>query len=82
MTDPLNSLLYLGRQPILGREQQLLAYALVLQDGLIASDGASDGNDHTLADAAKISKTTLMVKAKRNCNDWFKLLCRRTIPNP
>lgn len=51
MTDPLNSLLYLGRQPILGREQQLLAYALVLQDGLIASDGASDGNDHTLADA-------------------------------
>ena len=51
MTDPLNSLLYLGRQPILGREQQLLAYALVLQDGLIASDGANDGNDHTLADA-------------------------------
>lgn len=29
----------------------MLAYALVLQDGLIASDGASDGNDHTLADA-------------------------------
>ena len=51
MTDLAHSDGFLGRQPILGREQQLLAYALVLQDGLIASDGANDGNDHTLADA-------------------------------
>lgn len=56
MTDSLNSLLYLGRQPILGREQQLLAYALVLHEGLIAaegvaSDGSGEGGDHTLADA-------------------------------
>lgn len=51
MTDPLNALLYLGRQPILGREQQLLAYALVLQDGLIAPEGADDNVDHTIADA-------------------------------
>ena len=38
MTEPLTPLRYLGRQPILGREQQLLAYALVLHDGLIAAD--------------------------------------------
>ena len=51
MTAPLNSLQYLGRQPILGREQQLLAFALVLQDGLIAAEGPSDDVDNTVASA-------------------------------
>ena len=51
MTDPLSSLLYLGRQPILGREQQLLAFALALQDGLIAREGSAEAADATLADA-------------------------------
>lgn len=51
MTAPLNSLLYLGRQPILGREQQLLAFALVLQDGLIATEGANEDVDNTIASA-------------------------------
>ena len=51
MTDPLYSLLYLGRQPILGREQQLLAFALALQDGLIASEGGEQQAETTLAGA-------------------------------
>ena len=51
MTAPLNSLQYLGRQPILGREQQLLAFALVLQDGLIAAECPSEDVDNTVASA-------------------------------
>lgn len=50
-TNPANTLLYLGRQPILGREQQLLAFALVLQDGMIASEGAGENVDSPLAQA-------------------------------
>lgn len=51
MTDTSNSLLYLGRQPILGREQQLLAYALVLHDGLVATEDADECTDSTIASA-------------------------------
>ena len=50
-TNPANTLLYLGRQPILGREQQLLAFALVLQDGMIVSEGAGENIDTPLAQA-------------------------------
>lgn len=50
-TNPANTLLYLGRQPILGREQQLLAFALVLQDGMIASEGTGENVDNPLAQA-------------------------------
>ena len=50
-TNPANTLLYLGRQPILGREQQLLAFALVLQDGMIVSEGAGENVDTPLAQA-------------------------------
>jgi len=50
-TNPANTLLYVGRQPILGREQQLLAFALVLQDGMIASEGIGDNVDNPLAQA-------------------------------
>jgi EAL and modified HD-GYP domain-containing signal transduction protein len=34
--------LFLGRQPILGREQQLLAYALFFRDGMIATGNRAD----------------------------------------
>ena len=50
-TNPANTLLYVGRQPILGREQQLLAFALVLQDGMIASEGTGEYVDNPLAQA-------------------------------
>ena len=50
-TNPANTLLYLGRQPILGREQQLLAFALVLQDSMIVSEGAGENIDTPLAQA-------------------------------
>ena len=50
-TNPATTLLYLGRQPILGREQQLLAFALVLQDGMIVSEGAGENVDTPLAQA-------------------------------
>lgn len=50
-TNPANTLLYVGRQPILGREQQLLAFALVLQDGMIASEGPGENVDNPLAQA-------------------------------
>lgn len=50
-TNPANTLLYVGRQPILGREQQLLAFALVLQDGMIASEGTGENVDNPLAQA-------------------------------
>ena len=50
-TNPANTLLYVGRQPILGREQQLLAFALVLQDGMIASEGTGEHVDNPLAQA-------------------------------
>ena len=50
-TNPANTLLYVGRQPILGREQQLLAFALVLQDGMIASEGTGEDVDNPLAQA-------------------------------
>ncbi len=50
-TNPASALLYLGRQPILGREQQLLAFALVLQEGMIASEGTGENVDSPLAQA-------------------------------
>ena len=50
-TNPANTLLYVGRPPILGREQQLLAFALVLQDGMIASEGTGENVDNPLAQA-------------------------------
>ena len=39
MSESLRSPHLLGRQPVIGREQQLLAYALALQDGWIAPAG-------------------------------------------
>ena len=46
---------FLGRQPILGREQQLLAYELLYRDGLIATGNRADVLDPTCATATVIA---------------------------
>ena len=46
---------FLGRQPILGREQQLLAYELLYRDGLIATGNRADVLDPTYATATVIA---------------------------
>jgi EAL and modified HD-GYP domain-containing signal transduction protein len=47
--------IFLGRQPILGREQQLLAYELLFRDGLIATGNRADILDPTHATATVIA---------------------------
>lgn len=37
--------IFLGRQPIVGREQQLIAYELLFRRGLLAADDSADGTD-------------------------------------
>ena len=57
MPDTPNSAIFLGRQPILGREQQLLAYELLFRDGAIATANRADFLDPTLATATVIANT-------------------------
>jgi EAL and modified HD-GYP domain-containing signal transduction protein len=49
------SQVFLGRQPILGREQQLLAYELLFRDGPIATGNRAEFLDPTHATATVIS---------------------------
>ena len=55
MSDAPNTQIFLGRQPILGREQQLLAYELLFRDGLIATGNRAEILDPTFATAAVIT---------------------------
>ena len=55
MSDAPNTQIFLGRQPILGREQQLLAYELLFRDGLIATGNRAEILDPTLATATVIT---------------------------
>ncbi len=48
---------FLGRQPILGREQQLLAYELLFRNGTIATGNSADILDPTHATATVIANT-------------------------
>jgi EAL and modified HD-GYP domain-containing signal transduction protein len=47
--------IFLGRQPILGREQQLLAYELLFRNGLITTGNRADILDATQATASVIA---------------------------
>ena len=42
MTEPQSPQVFLGRQPILGREQQLLAYELLFRNGVIATANTAE----------------------------------------
>ena len=55
MPETQNTHIYLGRQPILGREQQLLAYELLFRDGVIATGNRADILDPTQATATVIA---------------------------
>lgn len=55
MPEAQNMQLFLGRQPILGREQQLFAYELFFRDGLIATDNRAEILDPTHATATVIA---------------------------
>ena len=57
MSETANVQLFLGRQPILGREQQLLAYELLFRDGLIATGNRAEFLDSTMATATVIANT-------------------------
>ena len=57
MSEAQNVQLFLGRQPILGREQQLLAYELLFRDGLIATGNRAEILDPTYATATVIANT-------------------------
>ncbi|MFZ4538386.1 EAL and HDOD domain-containing protein [Propionivibrio sp.] len=50
-----SSQIFLGRQPILGREQQLLAYELLFRDGLITTGNHANVLDPTYATAMVIA---------------------------
>lgn len=54
MTEALSAQIFLGRQPILGREQQLLAYELLFRNGLIAT-----GNQAEILNATQATTTVI-----------------------
>ena len=55
MSEAQNMQIFLGRQPILGREQQLFAYELFFRDGLIATGNRAEILDPTHATATVIA---------------------------
>lgn len=55
MREALGSQLFLGRQPILGREQQLLAYELLFRDGSVGAGNSAQIVDPTQATATVIA---------------------------
>ena len=55
MTDSGNHEVFIGRQPILGRDQQLLAYELLFRNGLIITGNRADILDATQATATVIA---------------------------
>ena len=57
MSDSQDSAIFLGRQPILGREQQLLAYELLFRDGAIATANRAEVLDGAQATATVIANT-------------------------
>ncbi|SDH33904.1 EAL and HDOD domain-containing protein [Propionivibrio dicarboxylicus] len=54
MSDAQSPQVFLGRQPILGREQQLLAYELLFRNGVIAT-----GNSAEVLDATQATTTVI-----------------------
>lgn len=54
MTEAQSPQVFLGRQPILGREQQLLAYELLFRNGVIAT-----GNNAEVLDATQATTTVI-----------------------
>ena len=57
MTEIQSAQIFLGRQPILGRDQQLLAYELLFRDGSVATGNHADFLDPTQATATVIANT-------------------------
>ena len=57
MSEAQNAQLFLGRQPILGCDKQLLAYELLFRDGLIATGNRAEILDPTCATATVIANT-------------------------
>ena len=57
MSDSPDRAILLGRQPILGREQQLLAYELLFRDGAIATANRAEVLDGAQATATVIANT-------------------------
>ena len=55
MTEPQSPQVFLGRQPILGREQQLLAYELLFRNGVIATANTAEILDATQATTTVIA---------------------------
>ena len=55
MSEPHSPQIFLGRQPILGREQQLFAYELLFRDGVLAADQGAQIVDPTKATATVIT---------------------------
>ena len=55
MPDTQSPQIFLGRQPILGREQQLLAYELLFRNGVMATGNRADILDPTQATATVIA---------------------------
>jgi len=55
MPETQNSQIFLGRQPILGRDQQLFAYELLFRDGVIATGNHADFLDPTQATSTVIA---------------------------
>ena len=55
MPETQSTQIFLGRQPILGREQQLIAYELLYRDGQIANANHADIVDPTMATATVIA---------------------------
>ncbi|MDR0379419.1 MAG: EAL domain-containing protein [Candidatus Accumulibacter sp.] len=55
MTEKYSSKIFLGRQPILGREQQLLAYELLFRSGPIIADNQAGIDDPAQATATVIA---------------------------
>jgi EAL and modified HD-GYP domain-containing signal transduction protein len=70
MTENYSSSIFLGRQPILGREQQLLAYELLFRSGpLIAGDQATI-DDPAQATATVIANTFTDLSANETLGEY------------
>ncbi|HYN38701.1 MAG TPA: hypothetical protein VES39_05570 [Rhodospirillales bacterium] len=95
MPETRSTQLFLGRQPILGREQQLLAYELLFRDGIIATVNRADVLDPAPA-ASIIASAIAELAATRlpaihadflglclaNALSWANRAGRRSGPSP
>jgi EAL and modified HD-GYP domain-containing signal transduction protein len=70
MGETYSSQIFLGRQPILGREQQLLAYELLFRPGPTAAENRADFDDPAQATATVISNVFVTLSVEETLGPY------------